>query len=261
MNFIKSILLASAAVVGTSSAVLAQSGAAQVQFKSGDNGGALSAAQSAYGMSTQMETAVVDLDGDQTAEIAVRFPGSCDDDGCTTTILYNGSTGWLEVFNHKAEYLALAANSKRPFKSLNTSDGVFWDWFENGYYPYPQGQEWATDLGEPSGVLTKAESKVIRDRFLNDINKYSFDFNKDGASETVILSQTYRDCNGHNMCPFFVFSKDGKLLLDGYANEAQVGIHKDSLVVSNHDGFSYYAFDGQNILLKESFSKSSIVQR
>ncbi|NDV52782.1 hypothetical protein [Salipiger sp. PrR003] len=244
------ILLATAlSLLGT--AAFAQ--ATAVQFNSGDNGGALKVAQSKYGRSQALSTAIVDIDDDGNAEIAVRFDESCSSDRCDHALLYFSGSRWQEVLETRTSYLAVSREQQQGVRHLLQDHNVRWSWMNGVYEPSPAEVTNLEEISEPSGALARYEAADTDVRRLTKVTRELADLTGDGATESVVKSRIIPDCTGTNICPVLVFDESGKKIGDFYSEAAQIGLFGDELYTFGRYGFSSYAFDGQTYSHKETF--------
>jgi hypothetical protein len=231
-----------------------------VTFSSGENGGALEVAQSIYGVSKSIDTAVIDLNGDSNPEIAVRILDNCSDNNCQTTILYNNGDSWLEIFNHSSEKLSLKKDKYSTMYSLETGMGIVWKWYRKKYVPQTKKASWISDIGEKNFLLTKEEASYSN-RFTGSFKKYLFDVTGDKKDDSILISTDIIDCGGHNICPYLIFSEEKDLILEGYANEGLIGVHNGKVMTQSAYGLTYYAYNGQYMMEDVKISASKIVAR
>lgn len=87
-----------------------------------------------------LETALVDLDGDRTGEIAVRFrhASTCDGNRCHTALLRHGPAGWKAAFERRAGRIETGAPSPgrggANMADIVVDGGEVWRWDGRGAY-------------------------------------------------------------------------------------------------------------------------------
>jgi hypothetical protein len=242
-NLVSSVLLAGVVAPPT----LAQETISTVVFAAGENGGALPVAQGFYGKSQAMETAVVDIDNDGSAEIAVKFTEGCTTDGCLNSLLYYSNDQWLEIIQNRTQDLAISSVSTDGFRNIHTTDNAVWKWINRQYQPVPDQGDVIWDAGEASGVLSPAEAANKDIREFSDPEKYTLDVDGDGSDESFVISISPSDCGPMNACPVIVHSSDDVLLGKIYALEARVIIHDGNMHALAPTGFSSFAIRGQSL--------------
>lgn len=87
----------------------------------------------------EYQTALIDINHDGVAEIAVRFEykDTCGDNGeCLTAIIKYNSGSWQQLFSHRAKALEVA-NAPRGMLANLRLDGVHvFEWVGGGYKPF-----------------------------------------------------------------------------------------------------------------------------
>lgn len=237
---------------------IAQETLSTVIFAGGDNGGALEVAQSFYGRSQAMETAIVDIDNDGSAEIAVKFLDGCDEEGCTTSVLFYSENQWLEVLSHPTEALSLSGETTNGLRQIVTSDNARWHWNETGFRPSPDRGGLIWTAGSQEVDLLPSEAQHSKIRTLSDPKRFSVDLNGDGAMESVVFSISPEDCSSVNLCPVVIHNADGTEAGEVSAIEARVKVHEGVLYSLSRGGFSSFAYDGQRLVLTSRVAQAEI---
>ncbi len=232
----------------SASPALAQSSdrTSEINFVSGDNGGALAVAEAFYGKSQIMETAVIDLDRDGNAEIAVKFMEGCSDQGCRTTALYFAGDSWAQVFDTRTEALSVSSSKNKGLVSLVSSMAIEWVWDGSVYYPVPKDSTKSVDLeGATAPNETEMRNSVVAQ--MKNPEKYEYDINNDGSPESIISSVSLYECGGSNLCPVVIMSSDGELLQSFDSIEGIVWLRDNQAISKYLSGFSVYSFDGPRL--------------
>jgi len=230
---------------------LAQETLSTVIFAEGDNGGALEVAQAFYGRSQAMETAIIDIDNDGSAEIAVRFTEGCGDGQCQTAILIYSGDQWLQVFQTKTDALGLSSVVENGMRQIETGPNTRWFWAD-GYYPIIANGDMISDVGEVGTALTQEEQMSRAVQVMADIEKRLFDLDGDGTQESMVYSTSSGSCTGRGSCPAVIFSADGRELLSTYALEGEIRIHDGGIHVQKNTAQLSYAYDGKDLSLVAS---------
>ncbi|EPX84004.1 hypothetical protein Salmuc_01779 [Salipiger mucosus DSM 16094] len=224
-----------------------------ISFVEGDNGGALGAAQSKYGRSQAMSTAIMDLDDDGNAEIGVRFDDTCSGGRCDHAILYFSGNQWQEILDTTTSSLAVGRTKQQGVRHIFGDRNVQWSWMNGVYEPRPAEFTEIEEISEPSGSLSRAEAADPDVRELSKVTRERVDLNGDGSLESVVKSKIIPDCTGTNACPVLVFDADGNKVADLISNAARLGIGDGEIYTFGRFGFSSYAFDGQDYSRKDTF--------
>jgi hypothetical protein len=253
-------LAAIAGITLLAAPAIAQETLSTVIFADGENGGALEVAQSFYGRSQAMETAIVDVDNDGSAEIAVRFTEGCTGAACQTSILLYSDGEWLQIFQAKTEALGLSSAIDNGLRELETSGNTRWFW-SDGYYPIIANGDLVADIGEVGTELTREEQTSDTVRYMVDIEKRLVDIDGDGSKESFVYSDSAGSCTGAGSCPAAIFSSDGKELMSLYALEGEIRIHDGAVHVQKNSEHLSYAYDGKTLSLVASAAYTPVTAR
>lgn len=251
--------LAAAALI-TGTPALAQAPADAVSFVAGDNGGALAVAQAFYGAAGgNMETSVIDINLDGSAEIAVKFLDQCEAAKCDTSILMaNEASQWFEMYKSKVEWIQLGEeNAETKFKKIIDSDGVAWTWNLGSMFPEPVDfidfKSKATPLEASDKQASLPEVLVKEPNFLV---RYDFDFDGDSSMESVVFIESEMFCNAYKKCPAVVTDSEHNYLgsifsLEGniYLIERENG--KYDILSKDNDFYAIYDVSKSGVVMKD----------
>ncbi|MBO9428417.1 hypothetical protein [Sulfitobacter sp. R18_1] len=216
---------------------------AQINFVKGDNSGALSVAEGLYGRSSILETAILDVDDDGNAEIAVKFTESCKSGVCAMSILKFNEAEWKPVIEDIASSLSLSNTTLDGYKTVYSGSASKWEWTGSRYFPKPIVDIWSYDLASENVTDIELRSSALSG--LTEASKVTLpDFSTGKLS--IISSQSQFDCFQVSICPAVVMLDDkslGRLSSQG----GTLGVSEDALFTIDKDGYSKYATSGQSL--------------
>jgi len=167
-----------------------------------------------------IETAVLDLDGDGTGEIAVRFvhTGSCAEGlkKCRTAVIRHDAGEWRIVLDRHAESLDFGGPSG-PLPGPLAVDGVTWRWGK-GFAYAPDGKGLGTEVSFQAVPAASAQSYAAA--FGEGAQRlaagghgvrisYSTDKVADGAETMLVKMEGGVSCGEATGCPVRLLRKDG----------------------------------------------------
>jgi hypothetical protein len=276
VKHIKNIFLGCALSIIGSSFALADT---PVVFASQPGSQALSIAYKIYGsyISDQpkggtVQVAMVDLDHNDMAAIAVRFVNSqvCDsDNACHTTILAYESGQWHEVFSHKTISLAVK-NGPANLPAQLVSDGhIVWQPVEApmgdgiAYYPvlgsYTDSPVIAPDQPANSMEVAAANADLFPKgppKYLKASDYTVAALNVGGVPKTLyeIMDNNFYDC-GDAGCPVTIVDENGVSVMDttshgliSLSDATTNGVK--NIVIASFAGLDTYAWDSENLVYR-----------
>lgn len=211
---------------------------ATINFVGGDNGGALAVAESIYGKSSIMETAILDVDEDANAEIAVKFSESCKGDVCAMAVLKYAEAQWKPIIEDVTSSLSISSSANDGYRTLNSAHIAVWEWNGSQYFPKPVVDTWTYDFEEASLTSTELSDRQVSQ--FSSPKAVSFDEYK------VVSSQSQFDCVQVSICPAVIF-KDGKKIGSLFSQGGTLGFKDGDFFTIEKHGYSKYALSAQSL--------------
>lgn len=218
-----------------------------------------------------VQTAVVDLDGDGTGEIIARFlhSNSCDKDmiKCRTTISRFKDGNWHVVFDrHSATVDNVEKGSRRP--GVIKVDGMEWKWAPafNAYQPTKdsrwtdvswqrvpneQAVTYASFFGQGAAKLAGSTGDAIIEYSTTPVSKHK---------DVILLKMSGPSiCGNENGCPIRLISqKDGKwssVLSSTTRGDASLTTFerdgRHDVIMETSAGFVAYGWNGSSYIMAD----------
>ena len=255
-------VISSAILFAASSAIAQES--TPVPFYDGDNNGALAIATEFYSLTTEVvQTSVVDIDSNGSAEVAVKFTERCQDNKCPTTLLFYSGDEWLEIYSEMTKSVELN-KSIGDVARISSSNGLTWSWFRDKYI----GRVSESDI-----IWEVAKKEKVEDAFnlldevktANSSVQYNIDLDGNGTDEKIILLTDSISCNGFGRCDGYVFTNNNKFAgkIFHYKGElfARERGDRKELIVNHPTSFMIYAYREPSMFITDTINAMPVRQK
>lgn len=198
--------------------------------------------------SAKYQTALVDINHDGVAEIAVRFEykDTCGDNGkCLTAIIKYDSGSWQQVFSHRAKTLAVADMPKGVLANLRLDGTHVFEWVGGGYKPFINS--YVTQVMNPDAEATgELQAEISKSLGAGSDGMLFKEFNAGAAGEVYALigdEVPGRMLEG----PFFVWSPSLGTILKTYSHgmfglSAKQHDGAPDIITSNNEGMETWSW-------------------
>ena len=257
------ILATSAALFLAGTTAFAQAQAFSPKFEQGSNGGALEVAQAIFGRSTPVSTAIVDMNNDGQAEIAVKMDDTCNGTTCDFSLLNFSGDRWAILFSGPMTAFSLGDISPNGARDIvDVREEVKWIYGGDGYYVTPVNAKPLREFGEYTTNLSDKEAQNPAVGAIKQLRRLVVDINGDGIQEVYLHSVHYSDCTGSNQCPFVLMDSDGGVIEEGYTQEGAAYFdNKGHVYTLSSNGITKHAFNGTSLKYVNDFDHSKIEVR
>lgn len=249
--------LIGATCIAMSSAAYAQT-QERVQFYTGDNSGALAIATEFYELTNEnVETSIIDIDSNGSAEVSVRFLDQCIDNlKCPTTVLFYSDNQWLEIYSEITEYIELD-KSFGDVARISSSNGLTWSWYMDKYIGRVSESTIIWDAAEKV-ELESSFSMIDEIRRAESAIQYNIDLDSNGTLEKIVLVTDGLTCNGFGRCDGFVFTNNNRFAGKVFHYRGELFVRERGsqldLIVNHPASFVIYAYREPNIFITDTIN-------
>jgi len=232
-------------------------------------------------------SSVVDLDGKGVGSIFIQFRsrGTCNSDGCVTTVVhYNQQLkSWTEILNHRTRDIWIGGpsptSSGANMKEIFTSDKLMWRWIgEKTYYPEIRslGKLWpdsSESYGDRRKVALDHMPEEIPLNYRNNPQNYIIDeipLNLNGIGGQYILIYNYMPICSKAGCPFIIVSganENYQVKGHGVFNSLGVTMPNSTngpvyapFAVQVNNGIAYYRYNNSKYELYKTTYPSNVTR-
>lgn len=232
-----------------------------------------------------VETALVDLNGDRVAEIAVRFrhPTTCSGDRCHTAVLRHDGRQWKVVFERRTGSLATADVSRglvgvsNGMRELVADGQERWAFNANGYYPLLESvgevfQPWKPASADATVVARTALADALGAKWAQKPDPRSIRFTQadidvgGGRKAVMVQAEHPLVCSQVLGCPVALLIADGNVWrpvltatspgVSAVLPSATKGLRDIAMVDS--DGYRTFQYDGRAYRLTATTYQSPV---